>query len=123
MTGKAEPVNSADQAVELMEMIDGIYASSDLGRRSADPSRLEKFALLIHLGKALPTNPFKRAKPMNKLILSPILPALTLFLASCATVEKEEPASATTTTTTHETVTRVPPPATTTTTVHSTGGY
>lgn len=30
--GKAEPVNNADQAVALMEMIDGIYASSELGR-------------------------------------------------------------------------------------------
>jgi predicted dehydrogenase len=30
--GKAEPINSADQAVALMEMIDGIYASSELGR-------------------------------------------------------------------------------------------
>ncbi len=32
LTGKAEPVNNVDQAVELMEMIDGIYASSSLGR-------------------------------------------------------------------------------------------
>jgi predicted dehydrogenase len=30
--GKAKPINSADQAVALMEMIDGIYASSELGR-------------------------------------------------------------------------------------------
>ncbi|HEV2046884.1 MAG TPA: Gfo/Idh/MocA family oxidoreductase [Chthoniobacterales bacterium] len=30
--GKAEPVNNADQAVALMEMIEGIYASSELGR-------------------------------------------------------------------------------------------
>jgi predicted dehydrogenase len=30
--GEAEPVNNADQAVALMEMIDGIYASSELGR-------------------------------------------------------------------------------------------
>jgi predicted dehydrogenase len=30
--GEAKPVNNADQAVALMEMIDGIYASSDLGR-------------------------------------------------------------------------------------------
>ena len=30
--GEAEPVNSADQAVALMEMIDGIYASSELDR-------------------------------------------------------------------------------------------
>ena len=32
VNGEAEPVNNADQAVALMEMIDGIYASSDLGR-------------------------------------------------------------------------------------------
>jgi predicted dehydrogenase len=32
ITGDAEPVNNVDQAVALMEMIDGIYASSDLGR-------------------------------------------------------------------------------------------
>ncbi len=32
ISGDAEPVNSAQQAVELMEMIDGIYASSELGR-------------------------------------------------------------------------------------------
>lgn len=32
INGTAKPVNSADQAVELMEMIDGIYNSSDLGR-------------------------------------------------------------------------------------------
>lgn len=30
--GEAEPINDADQAVALMEMIDGIYASSELGR-------------------------------------------------------------------------------------------
>ena len=30
--GGSEPVNNADQAVALMEMIDGIYASSELGR-------------------------------------------------------------------------------------------
>jgi predicted dehydrogenase len=30
--GSAEPLNNAEQAFELMEMIDGIYASSDLGR-------------------------------------------------------------------------------------------
>ena len=29
---EAEPVNNVDQAVSLMEMIDGIYASSELGR-------------------------------------------------------------------------------------------
>jgi predicted dehydrogenase len=32
VTGKADPVNNVDQAVELMEMIDGIYASSELER-------------------------------------------------------------------------------------------
>jgi len=32
ITGAAEPVNNVEQAVELMEMIDAIYASSDLGR-------------------------------------------------------------------------------------------
>ena len=32
IAGCAEPVNSVDQAVELMEMIDGIYSSSDLDR-------------------------------------------------------------------------------------------
>lgn len=32
IVGRAAPVNNVDQAVELMEMIDGIYASSDLGR-------------------------------------------------------------------------------------------
>lgn len=32
VAGEADPVNSADQAVKLMEMIDGIYASSELGR-------------------------------------------------------------------------------------------
>ena len=30
--GEADPVNNVDQAVGLMEMIDGIYASSELGR-------------------------------------------------------------------------------------------
>jgi predicted dehydrogenase len=30
--GVAKPINDADQAVALMEMIDGIYASSELGR-------------------------------------------------------------------------------------------
>src|SRR6195256_3708202 len=30
--GEAEPINNADQAVALMEMIDAIYASSELGR-------------------------------------------------------------------------------------------
>ena len=30
--GEAKPTNDADQAVALMEMIDGIYASSELGR-------------------------------------------------------------------------------------------
>jgi predicted dehydrogenase len=32
IAGEAEPVNNAAQAVELMEMIDAIYASSELGR-------------------------------------------------------------------------------------------
>jgi predicted dehydrogenase len=32
IAGRARPVNNVDQAVELMEMIDGIYNSSDLGR-------------------------------------------------------------------------------------------
>ena len=32
INGEAEPVNNADQAVALMEMIDAIYASSELGR-------------------------------------------------------------------------------------------
>jgi predicted dehydrogenase len=32
INGQAEPVNNADQAVALMEMIDAIYASSQLGR-------------------------------------------------------------------------------------------
>jgi len=32
VAGDAEPVNNAAQAVELMEMIDAIYASSELGR-------------------------------------------------------------------------------------------
>jgi predicted dehydrogenase len=32
INGVAKAVNNADQAVELMEMIDGIYNSSDLGR-------------------------------------------------------------------------------------------
>jgi len=30
--GQAPAMNNAEQAVELMEMIDGIYASSELGR-------------------------------------------------------------------------------------------
>ena len=30
--GEEKPTNDADQAVALMEMIDGIYASSELGR-------------------------------------------------------------------------------------------
>ena len=32
IAGHAEPVNNVEQAVELMEMIDGIYSSSELGR-------------------------------------------------------------------------------------------
>jgi predicted dehydrogenase len=32
IAGEAEPVNNVEQAVELMEMIDAIYASSELGR-------------------------------------------------------------------------------------------
>ena len=32
ISGAAEPVNNAEQAVALMEMLDGIYASSELGR-------------------------------------------------------------------------------------------
>jgi predicted dehydrogenase len=32
IAGKAEPVNNAEQAVALMEIIDGVYASSQLGR-------------------------------------------------------------------------------------------
>jgi predicted dehydrogenase len=32
IAGRAEPINSVDQAVELMEIIDAIYSSSDLGR-------------------------------------------------------------------------------------------
>ena len=32
IAGRAEPVNNVQQAVELMEMIDGIYSSSELGR-------------------------------------------------------------------------------------------
>jgi predicted dehydrogenase len=32
IAGRAEPLNNVDQAVELMEIIDGIYTSSDLGR-------------------------------------------------------------------------------------------
>jgi predicted dehydrogenase len=35
--GEAKPVNDADQAVALMEMIDGIYASSELGREVPIP--------------------------------------------------------------------------------------
>jgi predicted dehydrogenase len=30
--GQTPAMNNAEQAVELMEMIDGIYASSELGR-------------------------------------------------------------------------------------------
>jgi len=30
--GQTPAINNAEQAVELMEMIDGIYASSELGR-------------------------------------------------------------------------------------------
>jgi predicted dehydrogenase len=30
--GRAEPINNAEQAYELMEMLDAIYASSSLGR-------------------------------------------------------------------------------------------
>ena len=37
IAGRAQPVNSVDQAVELMEIIDGIYSSSDLGREVAIP--------------------------------------------------------------------------------------
>jgi predicted dehydrogenase len=32
INGSAEPINNAEQAVELMEIIDGVYASSELGR-------------------------------------------------------------------------------------------
>jgi predicted dehydrogenase len=32
IAGESQPINNADQAVTLMEMIDGIYASSHLGR-------------------------------------------------------------------------------------------
>ena len=32
IVGRAEPINSAEQAVQLMEMLDAIYASSRLGR-------------------------------------------------------------------------------------------
>jgi predicted dehydrogenase len=32
IAGDAAPVNNAAQAVALMEMLDGIYASSELGR-------------------------------------------------------------------------------------------
>ena len=35
--GEAKPVNDVDQAVALMEMIDGIYASSELGREVPIP--------------------------------------------------------------------------------------
>ena len=35
--GRAAPVNNVDQAVELMEIIDGIYSSSDLGREVPVP--------------------------------------------------------------------------------------
>jgi predicted dehydrogenase len=40
--GDAEAVNNADQAVALMEMIDGIYASSDLGREVPIAGRRKK---------------------------------------------------------------------------------
>jgi predicted dehydrogenase len=32
IAGRAEPINSADQALQLMEMLDAIYASSSLAR-------------------------------------------------------------------------------------------
>ena len=32
IAGRAQPINSADQALQLMEMLDAIYASSQLGR-------------------------------------------------------------------------------------------
>jgi predicted dehydrogenase len=32
ISGRAAPINNVDQAVELMEIIDGIYSSSELGR-------------------------------------------------------------------------------------------
>lgn len=35
INGTAEPINDAEQAVELMEIIDGVYASSELGREVA----------------------------------------------------------------------------------------
>jgi predicted dehydrogenase len=35
--GKTEPVNNAEQATALMEIIDGVYASSELGREVAIP--------------------------------------------------------------------------------------
>ncbi|HEV3410254.1 MAG TPA: Gfo/Idh/MocA family oxidoreductase [Chthoniobacterales bacterium] len=35
--GKAEPINNAEQAFELMEMMDAIYASSSLGREVPIP--------------------------------------------------------------------------------------
>ena len=49
--GEAPALNNADQAVALMEMIDAIYASSDLGRRGPDfePGNCQKKSGLIHL--------------------------------------------------------------------------
>jgi len=35
--GQAPAINNAEQAFELMEMIDGIYASSELGREVPVP--------------------------------------------------------------------------------------
>ena len=35
--GEAPAVNNAEQALELMEMIDGIYASNELGREVPIP--------------------------------------------------------------------------------------
>jgi predicted dehydrogenase len=32
IAGTAQPINDAEQAVALMEIIDGIYASSELGQ-------------------------------------------------------------------------------------------
>src|SRR3984893_6863487 len=37
IAGDAEPVNNAEQAVALMEIIDGVYASSELGREVPIP--------------------------------------------------------------------------------------
>lgn len=53
--GSAEPLNNAEQAVELMEMIDGIYASNELSRevRIAD---LKKYSPEIHLPAPLAPN-------------------------------------------------------------------